>query len=314
MTGQGVWRIIVGVLVGAFIGFFVSATAAAIFFLLAEIAANTRRTIDLLQQYNPTPGQPLLPPVIPSVHPSAIRPGRGSTFGSPENTEGVRSGSAVAGSRGNDAGREGLAAVAAATSISPSATTATELNRIAQPEPAPNPESSAGQRASDKWAALIRYDPDLASAHKRVAPLGKKWTNELARKYLQAGNKDSLSQIVEQIIQSGIQEVLHSAMPTYAKWLLLITYDKELAAAHETVVTAFPYQRVWIERLANDYLAIGDKRFLASIVATVSNNAKHDEERRLSQRKGDWSLFVTLICVVVVVAILVTVAYFVRPI
>ncbi|HTT98434.1 MAG TPA: hypothetical protein VMF58_10315 [Rhizomicrobium sp.] len=52
---------------------------------------------------------------------------------------------------------------------------------------------------SAKWAALLKYDTDIAAAADLVRPLGSKWEDELAVAYLTLNEKRYLSDIVARI-------------------------------------------------------------------------------------------------------------------
>lgn len=50
-----------------------------------------------------------------------------------------------------------------------------------------------------KWAALLKYDDEIAAAAGRVRRLGDQWEDELARAYLILNDKSYLGRIEEKI-------------------------------------------------------------------------------------------------------------------
>ncbi len=54
-----------------------------------------------------------------------------------------------------------------------------------------------------KWAALVKYDEDIAAAENIIRPLGQRWVDELARSYLALGDKAYLKKIVAKIQEAA---------------------------------------------------------------------------------------------------------------
>ncbi len=56
----------------------------------------------------------------------------------------------------------------------------------------------------EKWAALLKYDEDIARVAARIRPLGEQWLDELARAYLALNDKQYLGRIEEKIIADAM--------------------------------------------------------------------------------------------------------------
>jgi hypothetical protein len=57
-----------------------------------------------------------------------------------------------------------------------------------------------------KWAALLKYDPQLAAIAEKLLPLGQKWVDEFAASYLAINDKGYLPSIVSKIISDAKKE------------------------------------------------------------------------------------------------------------
>jgi hypothetical protein len=64
-------------------------------------------------------------------------------------------------------------------------------------------KTQAGRAAFDeaKWNALVEFDPDIAAAVERLRPLGGKYVDELAEKFLALNDKQYLDTIVRRIVE-----------------------------------------------------------------------------------------------------------------
>lgn len=248
-TGHGSLALFIGPAVGAFVGFLLSATPAGIFFLLDEIAENTRHTTELLLRSDQN-GLPRHHHV--SNPPTSLSP-------VPHGPVEVQN---VAGPSGRSNNRNDT--LPQPTSVSSQTGTC------------------ANQTLAAKWDALIKYDPELASADKKLSPLGKKWIYELSRRYLEAPNKENLKQIVQEVIEDGLQEIVSSGRSNLDKWLMLSNYDNQIADAHRQMSS---YGAFWEAQLANDYLAIRDKRMLPSIINAVVEQAQKAKKKQDLENK-----------------------------
>ncbi len=64
--------------------------------------------------------------------------------------------------------------------------------------------ASATHRArfnEHRWNTLVESDPEIAAAVERLRPLGKKYVDELAEKFLALNDKKQLDAIVREIIE-----------------------------------------------------------------------------------------------------------------
>ena len=55
----------------------------------------------------------------------------------------------------------------------------------------------------EKWQALERYDPEIATIANKLRVLGDKWVDEFARAYLAPNDKKYLPNIVQKIIDDA---------------------------------------------------------------------------------------------------------------
>ena len=58
-----------------------------------------------------------------------------------------------------------------------------------------------------KWAALLKYDADIALIADRIRPYGQKWLNEFASSYLALNDKKYLSDIEQKITSAAKKEI-----------------------------------------------------------------------------------------------------------
>lgn len=58
----------------------------------------------------------------------------------------------------------------------------------------------------DTWAALVKYDEQIAAIASKLAPFGQKWVDEFARAYLKLNDKSYLPSIVKKIIADARRE------------------------------------------------------------------------------------------------------------
>ena len=61
-----------------------------------------------------------------------------------------------------------------------------------------------------KWAALVKYDDEIAIVANRIRPLRKEWEDELARAYLALNDKSYLARIEEKIRADARTETARS--------------------------------------------------------------------------------------------------------
>jgi hypothetical protein len=71
---------------------------------------------------------------------------------------------------------------------------------------------SAKQYDREKWAALLKYDDELARVAGRISPLGQKWLDELAHAYLVLNDKKYLHKIEEKIYAAALAERARSRL------------------------------------------------------------------------------------------------------
>jgi hypothetical protein len=57
-----------------------------------------------------------------------------------------------------------------------------------------------------RWAALLKYDDDIARVAARIRPLGERWVDELAHAYLALNDKQYLKRIEERIFADARAE------------------------------------------------------------------------------------------------------------
>lgn len=67
--------------------------------------------------------------------------------------------------------------------------------------PTPNPLIDR-----EKWAALLKYDDEIAMIAEKLQPLGQKWVDEFAQSYLVLNDKKYLPNIVQKIIRDARME------------------------------------------------------------------------------------------------------------
>lgn len=58
----------------------------------------------------------------------------------------------------------------------------------------------------EKWAALLKYDDELAIVAGRISPLGQRWLDELAHAYLTLNDKQYLPKIEQRIFADALAE------------------------------------------------------------------------------------------------------------
>jgi hypothetical protein len=58
----------------------------------------------------------------------------------------------------------------------------------------------------DKWAALVKYDEQIAAIASKLEALGEKWVDEFAQAYLELNDKSYLPNIVKKIIAEARKE------------------------------------------------------------------------------------------------------------
>jgi hypothetical protein len=73
--------------------------------------------------------------------------------------------------------------------------------RERQSKPSDNPAELPFDR--EKWQALRRYDPEIATIASKLGVLGDKWVDEFARAYLALSDKKYLPNIVHKIIDDA---------------------------------------------------------------------------------------------------------------
>ena len=64
----------------------------------------------------------------------------------------------------------------------------------------------------EKWAALLKYDDELAIVAGRISPLGQKWLDEFAHAYLTLNDKKYLQKIEEKIFADARAETARSRL------------------------------------------------------------------------------------------------------
>ncbi len=85
--------------------------------------------------------------------------------------------------------------------------------RFAEKRAANNSKPATAKPAADnsfdrnKWAALLKYDDDIAIAADQFGSFGQKWVDEFARSYLAINDKRYLSSIVQKILAEVAKEI-----------------------------------------------------------------------------------------------------------
>jgi hypothetical protein len=64
----------------------------------------------------------------------------------------------------------------------------------------------------EKWAALLKYDDEIASAAGRISHLGQRWIDELAHAYLTLNDKQYLRKIEEKVYADARAESARSQL------------------------------------------------------------------------------------------------------
>jgi hypothetical protein len=73
-------------------------------------------------------------------------------------------------------------------------------------------KQAGGPYDKQKWAALLKYDDEIAIVANRIRRLGKEWEDELARAYLALNDKSYLARIENKIYADARAEAVRSRL------------------------------------------------------------------------------------------------------